>query len=106
MSTRRSSDLLSVLVQYNPLLNYMICQHLYWPGIINAVRKEVTNCDTLQRTKLSNKKHGKLPAKEAEEIPKNILCGFLIDPYDIRRKGKKENLDLKSVTMIYPVTGL
>ena len=29
----------------------MICQHLYWPGIIDAVQKEVTNCDTCQRTK-------------------------------------------------------
>ena len=30
-------------------------QHLYWPGIRESVRKEVTNCDTLQRTKRSNK---------------------------------------------------
>ena len=26
----------------------IICQHLYWPGIRPAVRKEVTNCDTYQ----------------------------------------------------------
>ena len=44
----------------------MICQHLYWPGIGNAVGKEVTNCDTCQHTKRLNKKYGKLPAKEAE----------------------------------------
>ena len=27
----------------------IICQHLYWPDIIIAIRKEVTNCDTCQR---------------------------------------------------------
>ena len=32
----------------------MICQHLYWHGIRNSVQKEVTNCDTFQRKKLSN----------------------------------------------------
>ena len=29
----------------------MICQYFYWPDIIYAVRKEVSNCDTCQRTK-------------------------------------------------------
>ena len=33
----------------------MIRQNLYWPDIIDAVRKEVNNYDTCQRTKLSNK---------------------------------------------------
>ena len=28
------------------IMEVMICQHLYWPGIINVVRKEVTNGDT------------------------------------------------------------
>ena len=46
----------------------------------------------------------KLPAKEAEEIPWNKLCVYLIDPYVIRRNGKKENLNLKFVTSIDPVT--
>ena len=44
----------------------MICQHLYYPGIREAVLKEVTNCDTCQRKKHSNKKYDKLPAEEAE----------------------------------------
>ena len=47
----------------------IICQHLYWPGIRDSVRKEVNNCDTLQHTKWSNIKFGNLPAKLAEEIP-------------------------------------
>ena len=44
----------------------MIHQHVHCPNIRNAVRTEVNNCDTCQRTKLSNKKYGKLPAKLAE----------------------------------------
>ena len=81
-----------------------IHQNLYWPNIKDAVCDEVNNCDTCQRKKRSNKKYGKLPAKLAEEIPRNKLCVDLIGPYAIRRKGKKENLNLKEVTMINPVT--
>ena len=33
------------------------------------------------------------------------LCVDLIGPYGIRLKGKKDNLRLKSVTIINPVTG-
>ena len=46
----------------------MICKHLYWTDIRNVVRMEVTNCDSCQYTKQSNKKHDKLPDKLAEEI--------------------------------------
>ena len=83
----------------------MIRQHLYWSYIRYIVRKEVTNCDTFQRTKLSNKKYVKLPAKLAGEIPCNKLCVDLIWYYVIRTKVKKENLNLKAVTIIDPVTG-
>ena len=83
----------------------IIRQRLYWPGIRNSVQKEVTNCDTFQRTKQSNVKYGKLPAKESEEITRNKLCVDLIGTYVIRRKVQKEHLNLKAVTMIYPVTG-
>ena len=83
----------------------MICQHFYWTNIRNAVRMEVTKFDTCQRTKLSNKQYGKLTAKLAEEVPWNKLCVDLIGTYAIRTKGSKENLHLKSVTMIDPVTG-
>ena len=82
-----------------------IFQHLYWPVIINAVRKEVTNCDTCQHKKRSNIKYGNLPAKESEEIPRNKLCVYLIGPYIIRRKWQKENINIKAVTMIDHVTG-
>ena len=66
---------------------------------------EVTDCDTCQHTKVSNKKHGKLSAKLAEEIPWNKLFVDLISTYVIRRKSKRENVHLKSVTMIDPVAG-
>ena len=82
----------------------MIRQNLYLPDIIDAFRKEVSNCDTCQCTKRSNKKNRKLPAKLAEEIPCNKLCVDLMGRYVIRRRVKKENLHLKSVTMINPVT--
>ena len=67
----------------------MIHQHLYWPDIIYALRKKVTNCDTFQCTILLNKKNGKLLAKLYEEIPWNKLCVDLIGTYVIRRKGNK-----------------
>ena len=41
----------------------------------------------------------------AAEIPWNKICVDIIGPYVIRCKGKKENLDLKAVTMFDPVTG-
>ena len=83
----------------------MIFQYFYWPGIRKAIQKEVTNCDTCQHTKRSNIKYGKLPAKEAEEIPRSKLCLYIIGPYVIIRKGQREHLNLKYVTMIDPLTG-
>ena len=56
----------------------IIHQHFYYPDIRDAVWKDVTNCDTCQSTKLSNKKFGKLPAKLAKEILLNKLCVDLI----------------------------
>ena len=58
----------------------MIRQNLYWPNFIDAVRKEVTNYDTCQRKKLSNKKYGKLPAKLAEKLPWKKLYVDLVEP--------------------------
>ena len=83
----------------------MVFQHLYWPDIIDAVRKEVTNCDTCQSTKRSNIKYGKLPAKLAEEISWDKLFVDIIAPYAIGRKLKKYKLHLKYVSIIDPVTG-
>ena len=54
---------------------------------------------------MSNIKDDKLPSKEDEQIPWNKLCVDRIGTYSRRRNGNKENLDLKSVTMIDPITG-
>ena len=83
----------------------MICQGLYCPGIRKSIWKEGTNCENCQHTEQSNKRYGKLSAKEAEEIPWNKLCVDLIGPYVIIRRLNKENLNLKAITMIYFVTG-
>ena len=83
----------------------MIFQNIYWPGIRYAVRKELTNCDTCQHTKLSNIKYGKLPVKYPEKMPWNKLFVDIIRSYLIQIKKQKEYLNLKAVTMIYPVTG-
>ena len=48
------------------IMEAVIRQHLYWPGIRYSVRKELENGDTCKRKKRSNKKYGKLPANEAE----------------------------------------
>ena len=70
------------------LTEAMICQHLYWPGIREAVQKEVSRCNVCQHTK-GSKQNGKLPAKMAESTPWNKLCVDLIGTYKIRRKGKE-----------------
>ena len=62
---------------------------LYWPITINAVRKEVTNCNTFQLTKRSNIKYGKLPAEESGEILWNKLFVDIIGLGVIWRKGYK-----------------
>ena len=72
--------------------------YTYHPQLIN----QLWHLSTYKTTKL---KYGKLPSKLAEEIPWNKLCVYIIGPYVKRRKGKKENLHLKYVTMINPVTG-
>ena len=83
----------------------MFCQHLYCPVIRNDARKEVTNYDTCQHKKRPNKKYGKLPAKKAEEIPRNKLGVYLFGTYVIRINGQPENMNIKAVTTIDPVTG-
>ena len=86
------------------LTEVIIRQHLYWPGIIEAVHKEVTGYDTCQHIKWSINKYGKSPANLADKTPWNKLSIDLLGPYIIRIKGK-EPLILEAVTMIYPVTG-
>ena len=66
----------------------IIYQHLYLPGISEHFKKEVTGCDTCQRTKWSTKTNGELPVKLAEGTPRNKICVDITAPYKIRGKGK------------------
>ena len=61
-------------------------------------------CPLCQRNKKRLKKYGFLPPKDAEAIPWDKLCIYLIGPYTIHRKGRK-NLICRCVTMINPATG-
>ena len=83
----------------------MIFQNIYWIGIRDSVRKEVTNCDTCQHTKPSNIYNGKLLVKEPEKIPWNKIFVDLIRSHLIQRNKQKEYINIKAVTMIDPVTG-
>ena len=56
----------------------IIRQKFYLIGIRDAVWKEVTNCDICQCTKRSDKKYGRLTAREDEETPWNKLCVNII----------------------------
>ena len=51
----------------------------------------------------NGQKKDTLPAKYDEEIPGNKICVNIILTYLIRRKGQKENLNLKAVMAINPV---
>jgi hypothetical protein len=81
-----------------------IRQQFTWPRLSKHVQEACSRCDTCQLTKKAKKKYGKLPAKEAEIEPWDVLCVDLIGPYNIERKGKK-TLILHAVTMIDPATG-
>ena len=68
----------------------MICKHLYWPDIINAVRMEVSVFDSYQRTKLSNKNMVNYQISYPMEFHGLDIMGTNV----IRRKVKKEDLHL------------
>jgi hypothetical protein len=65
-------------------------QHFDWKGLRTMVVATCKKCLNCQLAKPTNQKHGKLPAKAAEENPWDTLCVDLIGPYKIERKGKKD----------------
>jgi hypothetical protein len=74
----------------------------------SQIEKFVGKCPTCQKSKKGTIKYGKLPVKDAEVDPWDVLCVDLIGPYKITRKhlpkGKRE-LVLHCLTMIDPATG-
>jgi hypothetical protein len=72
-----------------------IRQHFDWKGLRTMVIDTCKKCQLCQKAKLTNQKHGKLPAKLAEENP---------GPCKIERKGKKDLMPW-CLTVIDPATG-
>lgn len=81
-----------------------IRQHFWFSNLRDTVHDMCSKCPTCQKSKVTFKKYGKLPAKEAETEPWERLCVDLIGPYTIKRKGK-DSLRLWCITMIDPATG-
>ena len=67
------------------------------------VKNVCASCHTCQITKTKKVKYGKLPLKEVEATPWDVLCIDLIGPYEITNNNKK--LTLWALTMIDPATG-
>ena len=103
-----------------------IAQHFYWKGLRKTVHDVCSKCQSCQFLKRRKGNYGKLPAKEAETKPWDILCVDLIGRYQFTPKGggkkyqippKKEDnkykmttksgksVYLQAVTMIDPATG-
>ena len=80
-----------------------IRQHFTWGGLTKMVKNVCASCHTCQITKTKKVKYGKLPLKEVEATPWDVLCIDLIGPYEITNNNKK--LTLWALTMIDPATG-
>ena len=66
-----------------------IRQHYTWTNLRKDVRDYIGSCDTCQRCKKQKKKYGKLPEKQAEATPWELLCVDLVGPYTIQQQNKK-----------------
>ena len=67
------------------------------------VKNVGSSCHVCQITKTKKVKYGKLPFKEVEATPWDVLCINLIDLYKINTNSKQ--LTLWALTMIDPSTG-
>ena len=77
-----------------------------WPQMREQVRHYVKTCRKCQLSKVNTKKYGHLPPKEAEaSTPWNRVNVDLIGPYSVKKKGIKQTLQLRAMTMIDPATG-
>ena len=67
-----------------------IRQHFTWKKLRRDVEKVCKHCKVCQMTKRKSMAYGKLPPKEAEADPWEILCVDLIGPYKIKNKKQKK----------------
>ena len=82
-----------------------IRQHFTWTNLRQTVYDLCATCPTCQRTKRSTVKYGKLPPKEAEAEPWEVVCVDLVGPYTMRKNGTQPTLVFWALTMIDPATG-
>jgi hypothetical protein len=81
-----------------------IRQHFDWKGLRTMVIATCKKCQLCQKAKLTNQKHGELPAKLAEENPWDTLCVDLTGPHKIEHKGNKDPKPW-CLTVMDPATG-
>ena len=87
-----------------------IDQHLYWNGLHKSVQGVFFKCHMWQFLKRNKRNYGKLPPKQEETQPWDMLCIDLIGKYRMTpkkggrkyaMKGKKEkDVYLQAITMI------
>ena len=85
-------------------LQSTLAQTMYWPGMVADVIRYTKVCDLCQRFNKIKNKNGKLPPKNAEVVPWNLLCVDLVGPYTVTLKNNKETT-LNAMTFIDPATG-
>ena len=67
---------------YTPT-EHTLCQHFDCKGLHTTVHNVCKKCPTFQISKTANQKYGKVPPKQAEANPWDMLCVDLIGPYMI-----------------------
>ena len=92
-----------------------IAQHFYPKNLRKIIHEVCSKCKACQFLTRNNKQYKKIPPKEAESIPWDILCVDLIGQYQFTPKGggtkyqmttkNGKNIYLQAVTMIDPATG-
>jgi hypothetical protein len=87
------------------LFSLSICQHFYWPKMSKQIMNDISKCAICQTQKKQSKKYGLLPEKDAEAMPWDRLCIYLIGPCNIKSNAKGVKIPpLKAIIMIDPAT--
>jgi Integrase zinc binding domain len=81
-----------------------IGQHYCFPGMHNLVKVVCSKCASCQLNKKHQLKYGKIPPKDPDVVPWDVLCISLIGLYTIAvdLNGKKKKIILHCLTMMIP----